>query len=244
MNALVATSHYRSSERRDSEVVSPELILVDPVLAASARQRLPEATDSLARTTWAYAQPSTSSSEALGALATAALEAADELASPSTGPRRSWGIVAGVAAAMVVGFLLLDVHVQVGRTPASADTAAIGKPPAEQSRKGQDAQREGTQQPSSGGGRQGHRDAPQPRRFAWAPAVGASGYHIELFRNSLRVFSTDTTQPQITIPAHWRLGGQRRSLVPGEYRWYVWPLVSGQRASQAIVQAKLVVPSS
>lgn len=242
MNALVATSHHRSPEHRDSEVVSPELVLVDPVMAAAARQQLPEAADSLTRAIRVAAQPSNRSSEALVALATAALEVADELASPSTGPRsRSWSIVAGVAAAMVVGLLLLDVHVQVGRTPASADTAVIGKPPVGQSTKGQHAQRKGTQQPSSSSGRLGHRAAPQPRRFAWAPTPSASGYRIELFRGTERVFSSGTIRPQITIPAHWKLGGQRRSLTPGEYRWYVWPVVSGQRASQAIVQAKLVV---
>ena len=244
MNAQVATSHHCSPEHRDSEVVSPELVLVDPVMAAAARQRLPEAADSLTRAIRVAARSSTPDSKALVALATAALEMADESLPPFGGRgARSWGIVGGVAAATVIVLLLLDVHVQVGRTPASAETAAIGKPPVDQSTKGQHAQRGETQQPSSSSGRLGHRAAPQSRRFAWAPTPSASGYHIELFRGTGRVFSSDTIRPQITIPAHWRLGGQRRSLTPGEYRWYVWPVVSGQRASQAIVQAKLVVPS-
>jgi hypothetical protein len=246
MNTLVAASEYRLLEPRDSESVSPELVLVDPVLAASARQRLPVATDSLALTTLASTQPSTPPTwEPVVALATAALDAADEPVSSSSRFRsRSWAVVAGVAAATVIGLLLPDVRVvQVGRDPVSAETTTIVKPPAGQSRSGQRAQQGGTQPPPSSNRRPGDRQAPQPRRFAWAPAAGASGYHIELFRGSSKVFSTDTSEPQVTIPARWKYSGQQRSLVSGEYRWYVWPVVSGQRASQAIVQAKLVVPA-
>ena len=245
MNTLVAASEHRSLERRDSDAVSPELVLVDPVLAASARQWLPVATDSLALTTLASAQPSAPPTwEPVVALATAALDAADEPVSSSSRFRsRSWAVVAGVAAATVIGLLLPDVHIQVGRDPVSAETATTSKPPAGKSRSGQRAQQGGTQPPPSSNRRPGERQAPQPRRFAWAPAAGASGYHIELFRGSSKVFSTDTSEPQVTIPARWKYSGQQRSLVSGEYRWYVWPVVSGQRASQAIVQAKLVVPA-
>lgn len=251
MNAVVASSPYRLLERRDSDAVSPELVLVDPELAASARQRLPEATDSLVRATSSAVQPWTASFEAPVVPAAVAVEVADKPVSQSGAlwssafRSRSWAVVAGVAAALVVGLLLPDVRVvQVGRDPVSAETATIGKPPAGQSKSGQRAQQGGTQPPPSSSRRPGERQAPQPRRFAWAPAADASGYHIELFRGSSRVFSTDTSEPQVTIPARWRHSGQQRSLVPGEYRWYVWPVVSGQRASQAIVQAKLVVPAS
>jgi hypothetical protein len=244
MNALVATSEYRSPEYRDGEALSPELVLVDPFLAASARQRLPDIADSLSPTTSASVYRSTAGNEALTALATAALEAADHPISPSKEERsRSWRVPLGLAAATVAGLLLLDVHVQVGRTPASAEPAAISKPPDQSSSK-QGVRQRGTQQRPAGDGRRQGQEAPKARRFAWAPAVGASGYHIELFRGQARVYSGEATEPQITIPARWSSGGRRRSLAPGEYRWYVWPIVSGRRAFPAIVQAQLVVPST
>ena len=83
---------------------------------------------------------------------------------------------------------------------------------------------------------------PSARRFAWPTVVGATGYHVELFRGSALVFRAKTTRPQILIPVRWRRGVSRYRLSPGDYRWYVWPLVDGQRKATAIVQAKLVVP--
>jgi hypothetical protein len=82
-----------------------------------------------------------------------------------------------------------------------------------------------------------------PRRFAWAPVDRASGYHVEFFRGAALVFSADTERPALSIPSSWSLNGRRHTLQPGEYRWYVWPLISGRRASAAVVQAKLVVSS-
>jgi hypothetical protein len=80
------------------------------------------------------------------------------------------------------------------------------------------------------------------RRFVWPPAVGATGYHVELFKGSVLVFRDQTKKPQIVIRSHWRFNGRTRRFQPGAYRWYVWPLLGGQRDATAIVQAKLVVP--
>ena len=82
------------------------------------------------------------------------------------------------------------------------------------------------------------------KRFVWAPAPGAAGYRVQIFRASTLVFSADTSEPSTTVPATWTQGGARRSLDPGTYRWYVWPLVEGRPASKAIVQSTLVVPKS
>jgi hypothetical protein len=80
-----------------------------------------------------------------------------------------------------------------------------------------------------------------PRRFAWAPAEGATGYHVELFRGKSLVFAADTIGPKITVPAKWTFDGSEHQLEPGAYRWYVWPIVSGKRTTRAVVQARLVV---
>ena len=64
---------------------------------------------------------------------------------------------------------------------------------------------------------------------------------MELFLGERRVFAADTRTPQVSVPRTWTSDGQPRQLIAGEYRWYVWPRVSGKRATGAVVQAKLAV---
>ena len=142
-----------------------------------------------------------------------------------------------MAAATVLSLLLLDVHVQVGKTPASAETQQ--KPSSTTST---------PNRPPRVLGPRGERTRsikgptkPTARRFAWAPAPRASGYHVEFFKGTARVYSANTTRPELTVPALWKNAGSTRSFIPGEYRWYVWPTFNGARASSAVVQAKLVV---
>jgi hypothetical protein len=80
------------------------------------------------------------------------------------------------------------------------------------------------------------------RRFAWAPSPAASAYHVEFFRGSSRVFAEETQEPQVVVPARWTFEGSRRSLLPGQYTWYVWPIVGGRRAAAAVVQATVSIP--
>ena len=79
------------------------------------------------------------------------------------------------------------------------------------------------------------------RPFAWAPTAGASGYYIELYRGNDRVFAASTEGARIDVPATWWHDGKTQRLVPGEYRWFVWPVVDGERASTATVQSTLTV---
>lgn len=81
--------------------------------------------------------------------------------------------------------------------------------------------------------------APSDRRLTWAPVAGASGYHVELFRGRARIYVTDTTRARVTIPPVWDLGGRAHQLGPDD-RLSVWPLVSGRRASEAIVDMLVV----
>ena len=117
-------------------------------------------------------------------------------------------------------------------TAAPLPTIAGPQPPAAEGANEPPAR---TRSPSTG--------AAGARRFAWPPVVDATGYHVELFRGSTLVFRNETKKPQILIRRSWRFGGRLRALEPGAYRWYVWPIVDGRRKANAIVQAKLVVPS-
>ena len=84
--------------------------------------------------------------------------------------------------------------------------------------------------------------ASKTRRFAWAPVAGATGYHVELFRGADRVLAQDTKEPVLELGSTWRYEGRTVQLTPGTYRWYVWPVTTSGRATQAVVQAKLTVP--
>jgi hypothetical protein len=168
--------------------------------------------------------------------------------------RRVVALAAGVPALVALAVLVVSFWVQPGASPTALDPS-IGAPPK--------AVDPGVSDRSTGSGtakakaRSDRRPAarparrtPQPsrgstgaaagsRRFAWAPSPGVSGYHVELFRGATLIFSSDTKRAEVVVPRTWRFGGRAERLSPGGYRWYVWPVVSGRRASQAIVQAKL-----
>ena len=228
-------------------VVSPELALVDPALAAVERARLPEPPSSLRVATRRDARHD--DGFALRALASAALE--DERRARRRAGPRAWPRLAAVAFATVVALLLLDVRVDVGRTPAAAegtdetpaaaegaDETPAADPTAElQPRtKGAPAPRNPTPAPAPA------TKTPVPRRFAWAPVAGADAYRVEIFLAEARVFSAISKTAQLTVPGRWRLGGKLHTLTAGEYRWYVWPITSGRRSQNAVVQATLTVP--
>jgi hypothetical protein len=131
--------------------------------------------------------------------------------------RRSWLSFAavGLVAAVVTG--LVELGGEVGSGPVATDEREVN------SAAFAPTLTQGSETPESPRG---------ARRFAWAPVENADGYHVALFRGSNRVFAKRTTRPELTarVPA-------------GEYRWYVWPVVDGRRATSAIVQTNLVIPA-
>lgn len=147
--------------------------------------------------------------------------------------------------------LLLDVRVDVGRTPASAESESVPVVAEWPSKPGSTAP-SGTATSSGAtppGGGKANRQTPKissptpvPRRFAWPPVAGADSYRVELFQGDTRVFAATTASAELTVPRGWTLDGERRMLTAGKYRWYVWPIVAGQRAQRAVVQATLTVP--
>jgi hypothetical protein len=209
---------------REGTPVSPELALVDPRLAEQARKRLPAPPDTL---------------DALGVASTAPPAA---LPAPSHRPRRwrsrvmTW---AGMLVILAGTAFLIGSRADV-QSPTASPPAAIAEPQAP-------AARTDASEPVTGSSastatpRRPTGAATATRRFAWAPVVGATGYHVELFKGSSLIFRDDTKKPEILIRRRWRFNGRERRLEPGAYRWYVWALAGDQRNANAIVQARLVV---
>jgi DNA-directed RNA polymerase specialized sigma24 family protein len=81
------------------------------------------------------------------------------------------------------------------------------------------------------------------RTFAWAAARGAVGYEFVLLKEDDPIFSARTSDTTLELPSTWRYRGKPQRVVPGMYRWIVWPIVgsSGERAGIATVAATLIV---
>lgn len=66
-------------------------------------------------------------------------------------------------------------------------------------------------------------EAPPLLRWVWIP--GATYYNVQLFRGPMRV-KVMTAWPatnRLQLASAWVYAGHRRRLVPGVYRWVVWP---------------------
>lgn len=206
------------------DVTSPELVLVDPDLGAAARARLPDVAAGIAASplrpapgpALTFRRPRATPRDLVAQLILRARER-----------RVSW--TRGCAVVTVLVLLLVDMGA-VGER--SVDVGVPVVPPAV-----------GSPAPPAGGVKTNNRPARAiERRFVWAATSDASGYHVEFFRGAHRVFARDTRAPEIVLPAHWTYAGRARSLQPGRYTWYVWPVIAGRRAASAAVQATVSIP--
>jgi hypothetical protein len=73
--------------------------------------------------------------------------------------------------------------------------------------------------------------------------AGSRKYDVRLYRGATLVFRKAVTANAIDVPVAWRYKGQRQSLVPGRYKWYVWAYrADGQTLRRPpIVQATLTI---
>jgi hypothetical protein len=62
-----------------------------------------------------------------------------------------------------------------------------------------------------------------PPRLTWKGVRGAVLYNVQLFRGSHKILSAWPRGTSMRIGRTWRYHGRRERLVPGTYRWYVWP---------------------
>jgi hypothetical protein len=241
-STVMARSSGAAAAETD-EVLSPELVLVDPSLREAWQRRPDEPSHEPA------VKPASSHEEtaaAVRALAHIALDA--DVPPPRVRVRRAspLRLVAAASAAgaiAAIGFLVADAGLDRSETPAAsapgellaAGDTALPSNPVPESNAREQAPRSVTPARATA------RPATTARRFAWAPVDDATGYHVELFLGGERVFAKSTTDAEVDIPKEWRFEGRRHELDSAAYDWYVWPVVAGRRSTTAVVQATLVV---
>jgi hypothetical protein len=65
--------------------------------------------------------------------------------------------------------------------------------------------------------------AGRPPLLRWTPVRGARYYNVQLSRGGRKILSVWPSRPRYQLKRRWSYGGKVRRLVPGRYRWRVWP---------------------
>jgi hypothetical protein len=63
----------------------------------------------------------------------------------------------------------------------------------------------------------------RPPLLRWVPVRKAAFYNVQLFRNGRKILSAWPVKTRLQLRKTWKWNGRRRALVPGTYRWFVWP---------------------
>ena len=63
----------------------------------------------------------------------------------------------------------------------------------------------------------------RPSLLRWRAVQRARYYNVQVYRGARKVLSAWPSQPQLQLRRRWRYRGIRYRLVPGTYRWFVWP---------------------
>ena len=70
-----------------------------------------------------------------------------------------------------------------------------------------------------------------PPLLQWVPVRGARYYNVQLFRGKHKILSAWPRRPRLQLTPAWWFHGRYQRLIPGTYRWYVWP-GEGRRAER------------
>jgi hypothetical protein len=63
----------------------------------------------------------------------------------------------------------------------------------------------------------------KPPLLAWRRVSGASYYNVQVYRGRKKVLSAWPTRTRLKLRSQWKYLGRKQRLLPGAYRWYVWP---------------------
>jgi hypothetical protein len=85
-----------------------------------------------------------------------------------------------------------------------------------------------------------------PPTLRWVKVPKASFYNVQMFRNGRKVLSKWPVRTQLQLRRKWVWNGRKRTLVPGTYRWFVWPAYKkkggGIRYGRSLGFSDFVVP--
>jgi hypothetical protein len=199
--------------------MSPELVLVDPELAARARALLPEEAG--------VRIPRRDRDEPIPL----------GLARPPLERRVPWRLVTALAVASVaIAAFGLGWSTASGT---SEDEAALqSSPPVAAPTPASTV----PQRPVGPGTKAKPSRSKPPLvapRFVWPAQSGADGYRVAFFLSGRKVFERHVTQPALQLPSSWRFKGRSERLTRGTYRWVVWPTFgTSKRLGPAIVSAQ------
>ena len=66
-------------------------------------------------------------------------------------------------------------------------------------------------------------DMAHPPMFRWVAVKRARYYNFQLYLNGRKRLTAWTARPQFQLRRTWTFAGKRQRLLPGHYRWIVWP---------------------
>ena len=234
------------ADRPDLGPLSPELVLVDPELAARARSLLPyppPAAPRVEAVVQAGARgrrtPVVVAGAAALALVLSVASGAGTSASRPSGERAAAarGVSRHVEAAPPVVRRSARAHApsRPSATKSTVDRAArAGKKDS-----GATARRGSVNKPSAAVERpaaprvRGETAIPVVRpvtatTFRWS-APSAPYFDFVLWRGTARILDLWPVEPRVTVPRSWRYAGHRYSLEPGRYLWFVYPGIGERR---------------
>ena len=84
----------------------------------------------------------------------------------------------------------------------------------------------------------------RPPLLVWRRATRARYYNVQVYRGRRKVLTAWPTKTRFQLQTQWKNLGRKEQLLPGSYRWYVWPgygAPTARRYGQVLGQSTFVV---
>jgi hypothetical protein len=97
-----------------------------------------------------------------------------------------------------------------------------------------------TSSPSAQESEPTHRLTASATTLVWPRSTQASAYDLELVRDGAVIFAARSSSPQVLLPRSWSRDGVSYAIQP-EDQAFVWPVVDGRRRGEAVVNGALAL---